>query len=287
MGSVYDLLIDQAKKNGQNCSLRDNKIYISTTNPYGDYRNVIDYDITKMYPKSMINDAYEYWMIDDEETRKICKQIVNSRYGSRGQYGIERETEMAKDRVIANEVNKMADHYGLNVEIERMYSEDEMRIRFKSKDYRTRKTFYIYNVCMRDPRVVLEDMERDVIKAFNINLNDFEPVKVPRIENVIHNDPATIVFWADNTKTVVKCQDGDVYDPEKGLAMAISKKALGNQGNYCNTFKKWLPEEDKEVIELNINNPVITKVMRNAKEAIHTVTLKAADISAVLGKDKE
>lgn len=62
------------------------------------------------------------------------------------------------------------------------------------------------------------------------------------IKNVIHNDPATIVFWADGSKTVVKCQPGDVYDPEKGLAMAISKKALGNQGNYCNVFKKWVPE---------------------------------------------
>lgn len=65
------------------------------------------------------------------------------------------------------------------------------------------------------------------------------------IKNVIFNDPATIVFWSDGTKTVVKVQDGDEYDEEKGLAMAISKKALGNKGNYCNEFKKWLPEEDE------------------------------------------
>jgi hypothetical protein len=62
------------------------------------------------------------------------------------------------------------------------------------------------------------------------------------IKNVIFNDPATIVFWTDGTKTVVKAQDGDVFDPEKGLAMAISKKALGNKGNYCNELKKWLPK---------------------------------------------
>ena len=68
---------------------------------------------------------------------------------------------------------------------------------------------------------------------------------IPKIKNVIFNDPATIVFWADGTKTVVQCQDDDIFDPEKGLAMAISKKALGNKGNYCNEFKKWLPK-DKE-----------------------------------------
>ena len=70
--------------------------------------------------------------------------------------------------------------------------------------------------------------------------------RLPDIKNVIFNDPATIVFWSDGSKTVVKVQDGDEYNEEKGLAMAISKKALGNKGNYCNVFKKWLPEEDEK-----------------------------------------
>ena len=67
---------------------------------------------------------------------------------------------------------------------------------------------------------------------------------IPEIKNVIFNDPATIVFWEDGTKTVVKCQDGDEFDPEKGLAMAIVKKAYGNKGSYCNKLKKWLPKEE-------------------------------------------
>lgn len=70
---------------------------------------------------------------------------------------------------------------------------------------------------------------------------------VPRIKNVIFNDPATIVFWSDNTKTVVKAQ-GEPFDPEKGLAMAICKRALGNEGNYYNEIKKWLPKEKNETI---------------------------------------
>lgn len=64
----------------------------------------------------------------------------------------------------------------------------------------------------------------------------------PSIEKVIFHDPATIVFWEDGTKTVVKCGENDIFDPEKGLAMAIAKKALGNEGNYYNAIKKWLPE---------------------------------------------
>ena len=67
--------------------------------------------------------------------------------------------------------------------------------------------------------------------------------EMPKIKDVIFNDPATIVFWVDGTKTVVQCQDDDIFDPEKGLAMAITKKALGNKGNYCNELRKWLPKE--------------------------------------------
>lgn len=64
------------------------------------------------------------------------------------------------------------------------------------------------------------------------------------ITNVIFQDPATIVFWSDGTKTVVRAQFDEEYDPEKGLAMVITKKCLGNEGNYYNTIKKLLKEGD-------------------------------------------
>jgi hypothetical protein len=66
------------------------------------------------------------------------------------------------------------------------------------------------------------------------------------IKNVIFNDPATIVIWGDGTKTVVKCQEGDEYNAELGLAMCISKKYFGNKDNFNEVFKKWIPEE-KEI----------------------------------------
>lgn len=64
------------------------------------------------------------------------------------------------------------------------------------------------------------------------------------IKKVMFNDPATIVFWSDGTKTIVKCGDNDTFDPEKGLAMAISKKFFDNMGYYYDVFKKWLPKND-------------------------------------------
>lgn len=81
---------------------------------------------------------------------------------------------------------------------------------------------------------VIYDLVKEYVSFYSL------PVVMPEIYKVIFNDPATIVFWTDGTKTVVKCGEGDIFDPEKGLAMAISKKALGNQGNYFETFKKWI-----------------------------------------------
>lgn len=63
------------------------------------------------------------------------------------------------------------------------------------------------------------------------------------ISKVIFNDPATIVFWADGTKTIVKAVN-EPFDKEKGLAMAICKKIFGNKGNYFNVIKEWTEKED-------------------------------------------
>lgn len=73
--------------------------------------------------------------------------------------------------------------------------------------------------------------------------NMFNTLRNIEIVKVIFNAPATIVIWSDGTKSVVKAQEGETFDKEKGLAMAICKKALGNQGNYNEVFKKWITEE--------------------------------------------
>ena len=77
----------------------------------------------------------------------------------------------------------------------------------------------------------------DIANEIEAKLNG--PSNLFEIKKVIFNEPATIVFFEDGTKTVVKCQKGDTFDPEKGLAMAISKKALGNKGNYYKVIDKW------------------------------------------------
>lgn len=62
---------------------------------------------------------------------------------------------------------------------------------------------------------------------------------VPEIERVIFHEPATIVFWNDGTKTVVKCMEGELFDEEKGIAMAFMKKLCGT--GYMRKIRRHIP----------------------------------------------
>lgn len=76
-----------------------------------------------------------------------------------------------------------------------------------------------------------------------------KPAPSNPIKQVIFNGPATIVYWKDGCKTVVKCHEGAVNDPEKGFAMAVARHyfcdILG-MSRYDGIFKKYLPKETKE-----------------------------------------
>ena len=119
-----------------------------------------------------------------------------------------------------------------------------------------------------------------VVMVFYLRINQEKPRLDLGIKDVIFNDPATIILWNDGTKTVVKVQDGDRFDPEKGLTMAIVKKLLGNQGNYYNELKKWLPEEEK--VEFGVT-------FANAAEALRQTIKRLNETmgQSALSEDKE
>lgn len=63
---------------------------------------------------------------------------------------------------------------------------------------------------------------------------DWEPKKI------IFNNPVTVIYWTDGSKTTVKCHDEDKFDPEKGLCMALLKRLSGNTGEFNNVLNDWL-----------------------------------------------
>ena len=91
----------------------------------------------------------------------------------------------------------------------------------------------IVNYCKE---LIFDDSFLDTVLAFvgigkSVNLEN-------EISSVTFNDPATIVFWKDGTKTVTKCRKGDTFNKETGLAMCIIRKLCNNR-NYNSVFKKY------------------------------------------------
>ena len=81
----------------------------------------------------------------------------------------------------------------------------------------------------------------------NINTKLNLPVSVmpiPMISKIVFNNPATIVFWADGKKTVVKCMEGQEFNEYYGVACAIMKRFFGNNSKASAFVEKF--KEDKE-----------------------------------------
>lgn len=101
------------------------------------------------------------------------------------------------------------------------------------------------------------------------------------IKNVIFAPPATIVYWSDGSKTVVKCSEKDVFDPEKGLAMAIAKRCGGNKGSYYKEIQNWVEKSGKKypgkpyTESSSVENDALKKYIAQAKKS-YEAALEAA-----------
>lgn len=73
------------------------------------------------------------------------------------------------------------------------------------------------------------------INYFDIN-GEFKSIYITK---VIYNNPATVVFWSDGTKTIAKCHENDTYSCEYGLNTCILKKLF--KSTYKDILNAWLP----------------------------------------------
>lgn len=88
---------------------------------------------------------------------------------------------------------------------------------------------------------VSEEIKMAVI---NTKINRYSgKVRGEDIRDIIFNGPATIILWRDGTKTVVKQQKGDKWDPEKAVALAVMKKTFGTNAtgsDYLDYVKSYI-----------------------------------------------
>lgn len=119
-------------------------------------------------------------------------------------------------------------------------------------------------ICYKDGLVVTYEIEQYIyLKISELNDSGIDNICVSKSiysddtfcaniipKKIIFNGPATIVFWTDGTKTVVKQSKLDYYDYEKGFAMCVVKKVFGDQ--YAH-IRKMVNKSFEDTLTLTID----------------------------------
>ena len=113
-----------------------------------------------------------------------------------------------------------------------------------------------------------------ILRGYDLNVGnfDFRPRggfrggKIPKWfktyeelpKKYIINDGATILFWEDGTKTIVKRAEDDSFDPVKGFLWAYFQKNSGLSKTKANEYLRKIDQENNTDIKL-----VVDKVVGN------------------------
>jgi hypothetical protein len=90
---------------------------------------------------------------------------------------------------------------------------------------------------LETPMIISESQSR--------RLSDYNGKKItimPDIKSVFFNEvkKTTTVVFNDHTSVIVKCTDNDRFDPEVGLAMALTKKLVGSRSKFQKLVDEWV-----------------------------------------------
>ena len=103
---------------------------------------------------------------------------------------------------------------------------------------------------------------------------------IPYITRVIFNPPATIVFWDDGTKTVVKCMEGQPFEKYAGFSAACMKKMFGSTSRAKAIMEEC--DEDAQSKHQFKDNKSKTKAI-SVEDLINAFTQSLIDVA----KDKK
>lgn len=200
--------------------LKPDVFTLATSNPYHDLRN--DWlDSFRSKDEELKNYYFMDWKVTNELVNKVVFKNVKK----------EEKKEMENPHTRMNKLKK-----GMAVSTEKgrghivAFDYNHNKIGVKIEGFRDGQLAWC------DPMLVELDYSR-----MGKNIVEL----LPAIKNVIFNDPLTVVVWEDGTKTYVKASGEDTFDPEKGMALAIAKKAMENKYNYFETIREWIEKDQK------------------------------------------
>lgn len=256
-------------------------MYLTTTNPYGDKNHPVKSLWTETeldsINKLLLNAIYEdHERREDMPVRRNWTDpITNEKFGYDWGFDLSNPSDKKTSSEIVYKYSKCvrcANHgtYRCNLC-------DASTKYFIEKSTDTNKVgYHLFKEAIMPARSGKNHYVKEYLKMF------YGVYTIPQIKDVIFNDPATIVFWEDGTKTVVKVMEGDEFDPYTGLAQAISKKALGN--DYRKEFKKWTKpyykkkaDEEKAALEEKTKDFDLKMAVNEAVSAIRDHLCKDAN----------
>lgn len=94
------------------------------------------------------------------------------------------------------------------------------------------------------------------------------------IQRIVFNPPATIVFWKDGTKTVVKCQKDQEFNPYFGFCAAVAKRIYGNNSriNRMVTEGEHVKPKEKKEKKSNDGISAMAESLENFKKIVDNIT---------------
>lgn len=118
---------------------------------------------------------------------------------------------------------------------------------FKPEPFDIYKDVYYANELSSYISNSIANLKETFKKLFNLEENNMSR-KSLEVKKVIYSGPCTIVIWADDSKTIVRCQDGDTYSKEVGLLMCLAKKVWGTNtsgSNFNDYISKVISEKEE------------------------------------------
>lgn len=149
---------------------------------------------------------------------------------------------------------------------------------------------HLYDVCIYKEIIRAEQitLHTKIDKTrTSISINSSYP-KDGYIDRVWFNPVkgTTVVRWVDGSKTMVRCQKGETFDKEKGLALCYMKRTLGNKSSFNEILKKWCYDETEKIEEHKVENMKEevnkTKANLNPKEKKNEYYIGEIDLESLI-----
>ncbi len=118
-----------------------------------------------------------------------------------------------------------------------------------------KKCDYIVKKNISVPGILPVDSKPDVWYFWNRDKTIIEPVTknateysdlIYKPERIIYNNPATIVFWKDGTKTVVKKSPKEKFNAYNAFCAALAKKIYGNNSQVQKIVNSGINQQMKK-----------------------------------------